>query len=124
VNLTPFLTVNQRIVRFLRKIRNLDITPIATMHMNARDRTSITTTELVRGLPAAIDQVRISRRPLRITRGRRTVALLQPPAKAGLPIDQLAELLARHPALNETAMAKDLKKLRDHATLPANAWES
>ena len=87
-------------------------------------RNTISATELVRNLSAAIDKVRITRHSLTITKGSQAVAELSPPPKAGLPASKLAELLKSLPKLGDdaTAMAKDLEKIRSQASLLENPW--
>lgn len=94
--------------------------------MKSSERTTISATELVRNLPAVIDRVRLSRRPLAITKGRQTVASLEPPPRTGYPIAQLAELLSAQPELGRggASMADDLARIRRGADLPANPWDS
>ncbi len=85
---------------------------------------SITATELVRNLSAAIDKVRMSGHSLYITKGSQTVAELRPPPKPGLPINKLAGLLKSLPKLNDNAaaMARDLEIIRRQANLPEDPW--
>ncbi|MGH8224570.1 MAG: hypothetical protein ACRER1_00245 [Gammaproteobacteria bacterium] len=87
---------------------------------------AISTTELVRNFSTVIDQVRIQRRPLAITKGNRIVAELAPPPKPGYPIAQLARLLAAAPKLKQdaAAMAGDLALIRRHAVSPGSSWGS
>lgn len=94
--------------------------------MTRETHNTISTTELVRNLPAAIDRVRLDRRPLVITRGRRTVAELTPPPQGGYPVSKLAQLLESLPKLGEDAlgMADDLARVRRHAPMPGSPWDS
>lgn len=93
--------------------------------MRKRAHESITATELVRNLSAAIDKVRVSGRSLYITKGTQTVAELSPPPKAGFPMTNLTDFLASLPKLNDDAeaMANDLRKIRAQAGLPETSWE-
>lgn len=86
---------------------------------------TITATDLVRNLSAAIDTVRITGHRLRITKGSQTVAELCPPSKPGLPISKLAGVLRALPKLGDEAavMAKDVGNLRRKARLPDNPWD-
>ncbi|MGH8190298.1 MAG: hypothetical protein ACREP2_02505 [Rhodanobacteraceae bacterium] len=54
----------------------------------------ISTTQLARNLSAAIDRVRVQRRPLAIVKGKRIIAQLVPPPQEGYPIAGLATMLA------------------------------
>ncbi|MEA3412794.1 MAG: hypothetical protein U9R74_14825 [Pseudomonadota bacterium] len=92
--------------------------------MNTKAYETITATELVRNLSAAIDRVRIGGHGLRITKGSRTVAELRPPPKPGLPIGKLAELLESLPEVGDDAgaMARDLESIRRNARLPEDPW--
>ena len=86
---------------------------------------TMTATELVRNLSAAIDRVRVTGYSLYITKGSQTVAELKPPPRSGLPIDRLAGLLKSLPKSNDDAssMAGDLEHIRHQANLPDNPWD-
>lgn len=86
---------------------------------------SITATELVRNLSAAIDKVRISGHSIAITKGTQTVAELSPPPKPGLAITELVGLLKSLPKLGDDAstMAEDLKNIRKQTKLPGSKWD-
>lgn len=94
--------------------------------MSGEVHDTISTTQLARNLSAAIDRVRIHRRPLTITRGRRIVAELNPPPQDGYPVSKLAQLLESLPKLGEDAagMTDDLARIRHHAPMPGNPWDS
>lgn len=86
---------------------------------------SISATELARNVASSIDRVRLSGQPLTITKGSQTVAELCPPPKPGLPVKQLLHVLLNLPKLGDDdaqAMAKDMSKVRQHATLPGTPW--
>ncbi len=85
---------------------------------------TMTATELVRNLSAAIDRVRVTGYSLYITKGAQTVAELKPPPKSGLPINRLAVLLNSLPKSGDDAatMSRDLERIRHHANLPENPW--
>ncbi|MGH8426769.1 MAG: hypothetical protein ACRES7_02160 [Gammaproteobacteria bacterium] len=87
---------------------------------------TISTTQLARNLSAAIDRVRIHRRTLAITKGKRVVAELNPPPQAGYPVAKLAQLLESLPKLGKDAagMAGDLARIRRQAPMPGNPWDS
>jgi antitoxin (DNA-binding transcriptional repressor) of toxin-antitoxin stability system len=85
---------------------------------------TITATELVRNLSAAIDTVRMTGHSLFITKGSQTVAELSPPPKPGLPMNKLAGLLKSLPKSGDdaSAMANDMENIRRQANLPENPW--
>ncbi len=85
---------------------------------------TITATELVRNLSAAIDKVRMTGHSLYITKGSQTVAELNPPPKPGLPLNKLAGLLKLLPKSGNdaSAMTSDLENIRRQANLPDNPW--
>lgn len=87
---------------------------------------TISTTQLARHLAEVIDKVRVQRQPLAITKGRRTVAQLNPPPQHGYPITQLARLLASLPRLGNdaTGMTDDLARIRRSSILPESPWAS
>ena len=85
---------------------------------------TIKATDLVRNLSNTIDQVRMTGRPLLITKGTQTVAELRPPPRKGFPVIQLRELFETLPMLGneKKAMARDLEKLQKKSELPKNPW--
>jgi len=85
---------------------------------------TIKATDLVRNLSSTIDQVRISGRPLLITKGAKTVAELRPPPRVGFPVMRLQELLESLPKLGkaQAAMLRDMAKVRKKAGLPKDPW--
>ncbi len=93
--------------------------------MSKSARNTITATELVRSLSAAIDEVRVTGRSLYITKGSKTVAELSSPPKTGLPVNALFKLLKTLPKLGDdgTEMEKDLNSIRRKAGLPKSSWE-
>lgn len=94
--------------------------------MPARTGDTISTTQLARNLSAAIDQVRIQDRALAITKGKRTVAQLEPPPRQGYPVTELAPFLEQLPHLGENAASfvDDLDRVRGHSSLPVSPWDS
>lgn len=86
---------------------------------------TITATELVRNLSAAIDKVRMTGCSLYITKGSQTVAALNPPPRPGLPLTQLIALLEALPKLEGDAagLARDVKNVRRKARLPTSPWD-
>jgi antitoxin (DNA-binding transcriptional repressor) of toxin-antitoxin stability system len=85
---------------------------------------TIKATDLVRNLSSTIDQVRISGRPLLITKGAKTVAELRPPPRVGFPVMRLQELLESLPKLGkaQAAMLRDMAKVRKKTGLPKDPW--
>ena len=85
---------------------------------------TIKATDLVRNLSSTIDQVRISGKPLLITKGAKTVAELRPPPKVGFPVMRLQELFESLPSLGkeQPAMLRDMAKIREKARLPKDPW--
>lgn len=92
--------------------------------MKARKRESISATELARNLASTIDHVRLSGQVIDITKGKQIVAQLTPVATNGFSIEQLEEFFQTLPHLDDQSMARDLKKIRDHANLPDDTlWD-
>jgi prevent-host-death family protein len=86
----------------------------------------ITTTELSRNLANVIDQVRISRTHMTITKGSHEVAQLVPVAGNGTTLADLQSLLNSSPlsAAEQQTFSKDLQTIRQNASLPESPWES
>ncbi len=86
---------------------------------------TIKATDLVRNLSGTIDQVRMSGRPMLITKGTKAVAELRPPPRVGFPIIKLKELFESLPQLGKEnkAMLRDLGKVRKSLSLPKNPWD-
>jgi len=99
------------------------VTEVRKMSKPAHD--TITATQLVRNLSAALDTVRVTGNSLYITKGSQTVAELSPPPKTGLPLNKLVELLKALPKLGSDGipMSKDLKSIRKKAKLPESPWD-
>lgn len=87
---------------------------------------SITATELARNVSQTIDNVRINRKSILITRGKKVIAKLSPPPQKGLSINGLIGLMGSLPALEDediVQMSNDMKMARDSAKLPESPWE-
>ena len=85
----------------------------------------ISATELARHVAQTIDNVRINRNSLLITRGAKVVAKLSPPPKNGLSVRGLISLLKSLPKLTPSdtlSMKNDISKVRAEAKLPENQW--
>ena len=85
---------------------------------------TINATDFVRNFSSTIDQVRISGRPLLITKGAKAVAELRPPPKVGFPVMRLQELLESLPTLGkeQKGMLQDVVKVRKKSGLPKDPW--
>lgn len=93
--------------------------------MESLPKQRITTTELARNLANVIDQVRISRTRMTITKGNQEVAQLVPVAGNGATLADLQSLLDSSPLLmkEKRAFSDDLKAIREAGTLPESPWE-
>ena len=86
----------------------------------------VSTTELSRNLANVIDQVRISRTRMTITKGSHEVAHLIPATGNGTTLADLQALLENSPlsAVEQLNFSKDIQTIRDAASLPESPWES
>ncbi|MFI4956609.1 MAG: type II toxin-antitoxin system Phd/YefM family antitoxin [Gammaproteobacteria bacterium] len=87
---------------------------------------SVTATKFARNVASYLDQVRYTGETLTIMRGTRPVAQLTPPAPSGLPITELANLIADAPKLgtSSSAMAEDIRTIRKSSKNKLeNPWE-
>lgn len=86
----------------------------------------ISTTELARNLANVIDQVRISRTHMTITKGSQEVAQLVPVVGNGTTLADLQTLLDNSPlsATEQRAFNADIQTIREAASLPESPWES
>ncbi|WP_252178486.1 type II toxin-antitoxin system Phd/YefM family antitoxin [Endozoicomonas sp. 4G] len=77
---------------------------------------SITATELAKSLSETINSVKASGQSLLITRGGKPVAILSPPPKQGLTVDELVEVLSNMPRLGDDAasFAEDVRLARSN----------
>lgn len=85
----------------------------------------ISTTELARNLASIIDQVRVARSRLVITRGNQAVAQLIPVTGNGATLADLARLVQRHhlDCAEQRAFSEDLRVIREAAIVPESAWD-
>lgn len=85
----------------------------------------ISATELARNLASVIDQVRVSRSRVVITRGNQDVAQLVPVVSNGATLADLGRLLSRNRLSPEEKRAfnDDLRTIREAAGLPVSPWE-
>ena len=93
--------------------------------MNNLPKQRITTTELARNLANVIDQVRISRTRMTITKGNQEVAQLVPAVGNGATLADLQVLLDSSPlsADEKRAFSKDIETIREAGELPESPWE-
>jgi antitoxin (DNA-binding transcriptional repressor) of toxin-antitoxin stability system len=87
---------------------------------------SVSATTFARKVATYLDHVRFTGETIAITKGTHIVAELVPSKPAGLPISELANLIAEAPKLGNSAhsMAKDLKKnRRTHRNKLENPWD-
>lgn len=87
---------------------------------------SITATVLARNMAQTIDNVRMTRTSVLITKGTKVIAKLSPPPKKGLSVNGLVELLKSLPKLSANdslQMSENIKMVRAAAKLPENPWE-
>lgn len=85
----------------------------------------ISATELARNVASVIDQVRVSRKRLTITKGNQEVAQILPVQDSYFTLGDLHQLLQRS-ALSDVekrAFADDLRVVRKSASLPDNSWD-
>ena len=94
--------------------------------MRIEEQKSISATTLARNVSESIDDVRISRKSVLITKGKKVIAQLSPAPKSGLSIQGLQRLLRSLPKLSSndaSQLNEDLKTIRNSAKLPGNPWE-
>ena len=86
----------------------------------------ITATELARNLANVIDQVRISRTRMTITKGNQEVAQLVPVAGNGATLADLKALLENSPLSVEEqrTFSEDIRVIREAGVLPESPWGS
>ena len=86
----------------------------------------ITATELARNLANVIDQVRMSRTRMTITKGSHDVAQLVPVTGNGTTLADLHALLVNTPlpTTEQQSYSQDIQIIRDAASLPDSPWES
>lgn len=84
----------------------------------------ISATELARNLATVIDQVRVSRTRMVITRGNQDVAQLVPVVSNGATLADLDRLLKRNILSQEEkrTFSEDLRTIREAAVLPKSPW--
>jgi antitoxin (DNA-binding transcriptional repressor) of toxin-antitoxin stability system len=91
------------------------------MHINE----TISATTLVRNLAEAVNHVRNTGKSISITKGKQSIAILAPPPKAGLSVNQLISMIERLPSLEQDCedFSEDLNKIRKATGLPDNLWD-
>ena len=85
----------------------------------------ISATELVRNLSGIIDQVRISRTSMTITKGNQDVARLVPILSSHMSLADLNQLLKADRLSREEkkSFQKDIETLAQQAVLPDSPWK-
>ncbi len=85
----------------------------------------ISATELARNLASIIDQVRITRTRMTITKGNQAIAQITPIVSSEATLADLSQLLkaSRLSRAQKQSFRDDLEKIASAAELPASAWE-
>ncbi len=94
--------------------------------MRSEPTEKVTATVLARNMAKTIDDVRITRSSILITKGSRVIAKLSPPPKKGLSVEGLIGLLNSLPKLgakDSLQMSEELKRAKAVANLPENPWD-
>ncbi len=90
-----------------------------------RINTDISATELVRNLSTVIDQVRMTRTPVTITKGNQAVAQLVPVLSSRMTLADLSGILKtnRLDRAQKQAFQKDVDTIAQQAVIPDSTWE-
>jgi antitoxin (DNA-binding transcriptional repressor) of toxin-antitoxin stability system len=85
----------------------------------------ISATELARNLASVIDQVRVGRLPMTITRGNQDIAQIIPIINNHVTLADLSLVLNANRLSNtqKNAFSTDISAIRQSATLPLSSWE-
>jgi antitoxin (DNA-binding transcriptional repressor) of toxin-antitoxin stability system len=85
----------------------------------------ISATELARNLASVIDQVRVGRLPMTITRGNQDIAQIIPVINNHVTLADLSLVLNANRLSNtqKKAFSTDISAIRQSATLPLSSWE-
>ncbi len=85
----------------------------------------ISATDLARNLASVIDQVRVARLPMTITRGNQDIAQIVPVINSAVKLSDLAYLLQKNQLSKsqKKAFADDLSGIRQSAILPESHWD-
>lgn len=85
----------------------------------------ISATELARNLASVIDQVRMARLPMTITRGNQDIAQIVPVINRTVSLLELSVLLKKtHLSNSHKQLFKDdLATIRQSASLPRSSWD-
>ncbi len=86
----------------------------------------ISATELARNLASVIDQVRISRTRMTITKGNQAIAQITPIVASDVTLADLGQLLKANSLskVQKQSFGDDLDKIARNAELPESPWES
>ena len=85
----------------------------------------ISATDLARNLASVIDQVRVGRLPMTITRGNQDIAQIVPVINSTVSLADLDFLLSKNQLSkrNKQLFADDLSNIRQSATLNDSPWD-
>ena len=86
---------------------------------------SISATELVRNLSGVIDQVRLTRTNMTITKGNQAVAQIVPIVSSRMTLSDLSQLLNadRLNRAQKQSFQKDIDTIARQAEIPKSPWE-
>jgi len=85
----------------------------------------ISATDLARNLASVIDQVRVARQPMTITRGNQDIAQIVPVLNSTVNLSDLSFLLKKQRLSQQQKQrfTDDLSSIRQSATLPESNWD-
>jgi len=85
----------------------------------------ISATDLARNLASVIDQVRVARQPMTITRGNQDIAQIVPVLNSTVHLSDLANLINKNQLTQrqKQSFADDLSAIRQSANLPKTDWD-
>ena len=90
-------------------------------HLNQK----ISATDLARNLASVIDQVRVARQPMTITRGNQDIAQIVPILNSTVQLSDLASLINKNQLTQsqKQSFADDLSAVRQASSLPNSDWD-
>jgi len=85
----------------------------------------ISATELARNLASVIDQVRVARQPMTITRGNQDIAQIIPVLNSAVSLSDLSALLKKQRLSQQQKQrfSDDLLHIRQSSSLPDSNWD-
>jgi antitoxin (DNA-binding transcriptional repressor) of toxin-antitoxin stability system len=85
----------------------------------------ISATDLARNLASVIDQVRVARLPMTITRGNQDIAQIVPVINSTITLADLSSLVKKNQLTKsqKQTFADDLSSIRQSAMLPDTHWD-